>query len=513
MNEKKYINRPLWSIILSLKVRCPKVDEEYSYTSDDDDDQEQKQQQDNCQAEVGTGTGDTVAASTRTVDADKDAKEPDSKRPKLAEEQPEKEIEQDSKMGKAEEENASTTDADTATEEKTVVTTNVSQETNAQQPQPQRRHQHHPAQCQWEGPLSEYLERHSTKECPFLKQQCPRCQSLVQLVNLENHLTLICPYRMVTCPQCMRQVGAHELQVHLHQNCPHKEITCPHCLEHMYLKDFGSESYDSILQRKTYRGHMEVCPMLYVDCEFASHGCPARMPRKDKDEHERDFIQEHAKLLNHSLKRSQHDRLWQDITICWEFPANRVASLAAAPLPAAPPAAAASDNQQNNGSNTIGRGVESQRVYHRDFVVFTKLQVDFGQHNHNDNHNDNNNNVVQVVICVENPKYPPLIDRVNINLCDVPGHYQVQCPLLSQPERMTREDFHNADANANNNAVVYTYTSNLHLCPPAEKNRHARECSLSALQKVFDYSKLDALVLDMEFRLRYENIYRVGCYN
>lgn len=201
---------------------------------------------------------------------------------------------------------------------------------------------------------------------------------------------------------------------------------------------------------------MEVCPMLYVDCEFASHGCPARMPRKDKDDYERDFIQ-HAKLLNHSLKRSQHDRLSQDITICWEFPANRIASLASAPRP--------NNNTSRTRHTLVGRGVESQRVYHHDFVVFGKLQVNYGQHNNNssNNNNNNNNNVVQVVVCVENPMYPPLIDCVNINLCGVPGNYKVQCPLLSHPEPMTlEEDIHRND-NANANTTVYAYTSNLHL--------------------------------------------------
>jgi hypothetical protein len=241
-------------------------------------------------------------------------------------------------------------------------------------------------------------------------------------------------------------------------------------MEQMFLKEFGSENYDSILQQKVYAGHMEICPMLLVDCDFASHGCPARMTRKDKEEHEQNFLHEHTQLLNSSLKRAHSEKYWHDGTICWDFPTHRVMSLA------------------------VG-SIESQRSHIGLFDVFLKMQVD-----HNSQHN-----TIQVFICVENPKHPPLIDRVNIRWCDVPAHYEVQCPLLNRPQRMTRDP---------DNPSIYQFVSNLHLCPPSSdhKHRRSRECGLAALQKIFDYSKQDALLLDAEFRLRYDNVFRVGCF-
>ena len=132
--------------------------------------------------------------------------------------------------------------------------------------------------CKWTGELRS-LEAHLTV-CDFSFIPCPnQCSDFsgkivkVLVKELKKH-KLICPRRQHMCRHC-KEVGefADITTFHL-QKCPNLKVTCPNtsCRKRVFRRDVTN--------------HRKECLFEEVPCKYARIGCNARVPRREREEHE-----------------------------------------------------------------------------------------------------------------------------------------------------------------------------------------------------------------------------------
>lgn len=266
--------------------------------------------------------------------------------------------------------------------------------------------------CGWTGTLSDYLERHCVRECPFRIVQCSQCCDDIYACKLEIHEQSECEWRQVECQYCKETMIFSDLAMHQHWDCPDTETECSFCGEKMLRKLLGSKpDYPAVddlphehqesgeVQEVLYTGHYQTCPKLPVKCDFHSHGCTALVKREDLASHHSNFGRRHAQLIADEL-------IWSKKTIVWQVP--KVAFIRAQQSP---------NTQLHVESNRVLVGGE--------FRAFAWLKVVEGK--------------VWLGVGVEDSSVTPLIDRIKIKanretLVDIPTKGKMS--KVGSPKRM-----------------------------------------------------------------------------
>lgn len=160
-----------------------------------------------------------------------------------------------------------------------------------------------PAVCPWTGKLSDWMEMHKNKNCPYDVVACPfvGCRHHGRRKDSALHLKC-CPDRIVPCgnPHCDFTCKSKNLDMHL-KHCPYRMVTCPnpgcfHLFEQKLLKkrDEEDDSLGGDLRRFYARcylrfameeldEHVKDCPFRSVECPHV--GCRFCCANKNLDKH------------------------------------------------------------------------------------------------------------------------------------------------------------------------------------------------------------------------------------
>eukprot|EP01027_Heterolobosea_sp_BB2_P015284 GEZU01021886.1.p1 GENE.GEZU01021886.1~~GEZU01021886.1.p1 ORF type:complete len:429 (+),score=97.51 GEZU01021886.1:172-1458(+) len=147
--------------------------------------------------------------------------------------------------------------------------------------------------CKWEGPLSNLKDHvrgcsYVSIGCEYVKRGCGEKNILRK--DLAEHVK-VCPFRDVKCDFCGDIIIAKNLEDHHNNKCLEFAIACPNAC--------GAQ-----LKRKQVDSHLrDSCGLAEIDCQFAAHGCTAKMKRKDERAHMQEHIHEHVRLLNATVCR------------------------------------------------------------------------------------------------------------------------------------------------------------------------------------------------------------------
>lgn len=187
--------------------------------------------------------------------------------------------------------------------------------------------------------------------------------------------------RKVTCEKCDEEIEHCNMRTHLLYDCPEAETECMYCGEKMLRKLMGGQHYNSDTERWEYTGHHEVCPKLYVGCEFYNQGCFKNLRREDLDEHHVKFARKHAEMVSKEFKSIRAGKYWTAAPcINWVIPGHVLRRISTRFSP------------------------ESQRVKVGNYETFLKLVV-------------TQTGSVEARVCVEDPdQTPPWVDRITIRL-------------------------------------------------------------------------------------------------
>ena len=152
--------------------------------------------------------------------------------------------------------------------------------------------------CEWEGELGS-LERHlntnsSAGECSFVYVDCPyACGERVQRRNLEEHESLNCPLRPFTCPYCnLQRVTNKELTEHW-PVCEKYPLPCP------------NECGEERIERQHLKGHLQLCPLEEIECEFSYAGCGAQLQHRLMPAHMKEGMEAHLSLVAQVSKQDR----------------------------------------------------------------------------------------------------------------------------------------------------------------------------------------------------------------
>ena len=147
--------------------------------------------------------------------------------------------------------------------------------------------------CNWSGDLNnllQHLNRGSREgECEYeiVKCRSDGCTYEARRIDLESHERDECLERTYTCEYCNKYSNTFNDVTTSHYNyCEMYPIICP-----------NGCTIQRQLTRGTIQGHVRVCPLEIVACEFEWTGCEERFPRKEAKEHCRDMLVEHMSLL------------------------------------------------------------------------------------------------------------------------------------------------------------------------------------------------------------------------
>lgn len=187
--------------------------------------------------------------------------------------------------------------------------------------------------CDWEGTLSDYLDKHKNKTCKFRLIACPLgCAKMVPIRKLETHKAAECEHRSVGCSLCEKKVRKHMLERHLRSECPLAEVSCKYCKMKVPRKDLGKEpsdyEYDDLpgafdWERK-YSGHYRLCPRIPVKCDFYHHGCTQPVHREILEAHHAKNGRRHAQLVAFHVKRLEDEKEWHSKEINWRIKTSQL---------------------------------------------------------------------------------------------------------------------------------------------------------------------------------------------
>ena len=138
------------------------------------------------------------------------------------------------------------------------------------------------------------------------------CQWTGTVGTLDHHIAS-CQFALVPCPnKCEEDKGAGELLLirkhldqHLKTKCPKRANECPHCGEKGTFASI-TEDHDQVCEKKIVacpnkrsgcwktKEHVSSdCEYTEVACVYESLGCGVRMPRKDRERHEKEDREKH----------------------------------------------------------------------------------------------------------------------------------------------------------------------------------------------------------------------------
>jgi len=149
--------------------------------------------------------------------------------------------------------------------------------------------------CQWQGELNNIVNHLQTSNgCQFEEVPCPNnCGVTIQRHCLANHMKRKCPRHKVDCEYCHITGERQFIDGNHQKQCPNFPILCPNKCE------VGS------VVRSNVEGHIKVCPLEVIHCEFYEVGCEERMARKDQKKHNEQMTTKHLSLSVHQLTGTQ----------------------------------------------------------------------------------------------------------------------------------------------------------------------------------------------------------------
>jgi len=245
--------------------------------------------------------------------------------------------------------------------------------------------------CDWIGTLSEYLESHKLKECPYRQVHCDLgCNEMLRFCDLESHKEEKCSHRTIKCTLCNEEMKHSDLSLHNWKHCPEKPGRCLFCGEQMLRKFLGKRppsGVDDLPEgllslEPRYSGHYKTCPKMRVLCDFHDHGCNVKVKREDLNKHHIKFARVHARMVNETLKSIQEDKDWSQKEMYWRIPISVLEPALDEP--------------------DLMFVEESQRVKIGGYQAFLRLMIDAG--------------VVYVKVCVDRPPFAPSIDSFVIDV-------------------------------------------------------------------------------------------------
>ena len=148
--------------------------------------------------------------------------------------------------------------------------------------------------CCWTGIL-EQLETHldsdsakeeATDSCQYVDTKCPlNCRLAIPKNKVEHHVAEECAKRPYVCQHCSFK-GTYEEVADTHlKKCKYVPLQCPNLC-------------GVTCEREHMEGHLKVCRLEEVACEFLEVGCKGRFSREDQEEHTRQSSQKHLSLTS-----------------------------------------------------------------------------------------------------------------------------------------------------------------------------------------------------------------------
>lgn len=189
--------------------------------------------------------------------------------------------------------------------------------------------------CGWQGSLSDYVEKHRSKECMFRSVECPLgCKKMIRVLELESHKTGDCEHQIVKCSLCNKKIRQHKLQGHEIYRCPEARTSCKYCGMRMLRKllgtkpdntDWNTASDDLPRGQSTvanFSGHYKVCHKMPVKCDFFDAGCHVLVKRGDLEGHHARHGRKHAQLVASKMKQMRKDMEKHSKEIEWQLPVS-----------------------------------------------------------------------------------------------------------------------------------------------------------------------------------------------
>ena len=143
--------------------------------------------------------------------------------------------------------------------------------------------------CSWAGCASS-LEEHLTT-CRHKCIPCPKCKVNRERQNIEAHLKNECHLRPEKCHYCKEEVNHKNMSAHV-ESCPCVPLVCPN----------NCTLFSKIL-RKEMIGHLQVCPLQKVPCDFFEFGCNAEIKRRQLYNHNNTNMGNHLELLAKAVSK------------------------------------------------------------------------------------------------------------------------------------------------------------------------------------------------------------------
>jgi TRAF-type zinc finger len=170
------------------------------------------------------------------------------------------------------------------------------------------------------------MEEHHRMTCLL---PCKQCGVKVRASELERHKKNQCRLRKLRCNLCQIMVKANLLDSHLERSCPNVEVACLYCHQTMPRKDLGKAVYDDQhMHHYACTGHLALCSQMEVYCEYRSLGCTApTMKRQDLAEHHSQALQTHLTLLAPTLRALQDGTNWVRKSIQWDVSSEKLAKV------------------------------------------------------------------------------------------------------------------------------------------------------------------------------------------
>lgn len=185
--------------------------------------------------------------------------------------------------------------------------------------------------CEWQGTLSDYIEKHQNKECLFGSVKCPLgCNEIVSVRELEKHKSSDCTHRTVSCNLCKREMEQHILQDHERNECCEAKTACEYCGMRMLRKFLGCKPTDCSTDDtpggpsylRMFYGHYRVCHKMPVKCDFYDCGCTTTIKRMDLEQHHAEYGRRHAQLVATSIASLKKATEWNEQEIVWHIPVS-----------------------------------------------------------------------------------------------------------------------------------------------------------------------------------------------
>ena len=141
--------------------------------------------------------------------------------------------------------------------------------------------------CTWTGPLSKLQGHLSSTECQYVETECPySCGKNIRRGLLEEHKANNCSKRPFICPYCNSMKSSYDdINTNHMPTCAARVIDCP--------ENCGEIN----IALQSLKKHLDHCPNMVTDCEYAYAGCNVKMMRKISTTHNANSIEYHYRLL------------------------------------------------------------------------------------------------------------------------------------------------------------------------------------------------------------------------